>query len=376
MSKSHTIEFVKEMAKTKNCTLLSTKYKNQKQKLEFQCSEGHVFHKDFDKMLNQNQGCPICVRGISEELCRYVLETSFNKKFNKTMFNFKNHTLELDGYNEEHKIAFEYNGRQHYELTTMIKTNEELERRKYLDTLKLEYCHINNIKLIIIPYTISNEEISKFICEKIKHKNIINTQEFIENYSYFKTRKINLESIINEKNGKLLSFNFNFIKLQCEYGHTWTSKYYIIKNGHWCKTCSHNDKIRSFNEILLTIKNKGISCLSKEIEYKNSKSILKFKCQKGHIFNDTVDYLLERINAPKNESRKICQYCITSKQDNILQKIKTEGLILSNELNYKNRNIAVEWVCKNGHKQKETLKNLAEKLRRKSHLCKCIKCIK
>lgn len=382
MSKPHTIEFIKETAKLKNCELLSKYYKNQYEKLEFKCFEGHVFNKAFNNMLYQNQGCPICIRGISEELCRYVLENIYNDKFDKTTFKYKNHTLELDGHNNEHKIAFEYNGRQHYELTTMTKTKESLKYRKYLDNLKTEYCKEVGISLIIIPYTISNDEISQFICDKLKYNKIIDAKEFIEDYSYFKLRKENIEKIINSKNGKLMEFNFNNIKLSCDKGHEWSTKYYIIKKGHWCKKCSHINKthkpyMNSFKKMIHKIENTGISCLSAEKDYENQKSISTFKCKNGHVFKDTFKYLLDRINSTKKEEgRKICQFCLVEKQENILQKIENNGLTLVNNLQYKNRNTPVEWICVNSHKQTEKLKNLAEKIRRGSLLCKCSYCLK
>lgn len=376
MSKPHSIKFVKEIAESKKCKLLSKTYKNLKEYLEFECFEGHIFKKSFDNMLHQNQGCPICVRGISEELCRYVFENVYNDKFNKTTFKYKNHTLELDGYNDENKIAFEYNGRQHYELTTMTKTQESLKYRKYLDNLKSQYCKEVGIDLIIIPYTISNDEISKFICNKLKYNKIIDVKDFIENYSYFKHRKGNIEEIINSKNGKLIEFNFNNIKLSCDKGHEWSTKYNIIKRGHWCRKCATKDNIRSFSSIISIFTKNQISCLSNESEYKNGDSILTFKCENGHIFKDTVNYLLDRINSTKKEGRKKCQFCLVEKQKNVLQKIENNGLTLVNNLQYKNRNTPVDWICINGHKQTEKLKNLVEKIRRGSHLCKCKSCLK
>jgi hypothetical protein len=379
MSKPHTIEFIKKIAESKKCKLLSTEYKNQKQKLDFECSEGHKFTKSFGLMLHQKQSCSICSRGISEELCRYVFEFIFDDKFKKITFNFKNHNLELDGYNEINNVAFEYNGRQHYELTKMTKTNELLEYRKYLDNLKIEYCKENDIKLIIIPYTIKNNEISDFICKNLNVHKKINIKDFIDNYSYFRKRKKIIEDIIQEKKGRLIEFNFDDIKLSCDKNHEWTSRFYTIKKGHWCKKCSYlglkntpNSK-RNKENINKILKEVGISVLNIE-EYINGSSVLDFKCNKGHTFKDSLDYLLERIKSPKKENRKVCQYCLTHRQENVLKKIEGKGLMPVNILLYKNRSTPIDWICINGCRKTDKLKNIIEKMRRNTDLCNCKKC--
>ena len=61
---------------------------------------------------------------------------------------------EFDGYNEEHKIAFEYHGYQHYVYPNFFhKTEKDFLSNQERDKAKEEYCKENNIKLIIIPYT-------------------------------------------------------------------------------------------------------------------------------------------------------------------------------------------------------------------------------
>ena len=59
--------------------------------------------------------------------------------------------MELDGYNEEHKIAFEHNGIQHYEIGVYSRTEKDLEQRIKDDNLKVDLCENMGIKLIVIP---------------------------------------------------------------------------------------------------------------------------------------------------------------------------------------------------------------------------------
>ena len=60
--------------------------------------------------------------------------------------------MELDGYNEDDKIAFEHHGIQHYKYTKRFHKNpEDLIKRQVDDKLKVKKCKENKIKLIIIP---------------------------------------------------------------------------------------------------------------------------------------------------------------------------------------------------------------------------------
>jgi hypothetical protein len=63
--------------------------------------------------------------------------------------------MELDVYNEELKIAIEYNGRQHYIYPNGFhKTLEEHEDQKERDRSKLDQCDKKGVYLITVPYTI------------------------------------------------------------------------------------------------------------------------------------------------------------------------------------------------------------------------------
>src|ERR1035437_9009297 len=384
MSQPHTIEFVHQVAKKRNGICLSTVYKSQKEKLKFQCSEEHIFEMAFDNVLHGKQWCPKCVKYLSEELCRYIFENLLKIKLTKTTFKHKGHCLELDGYNEENNIAFEYNGRQHYEITPFYKTEKELKYRKYLDRLKREYCKINKIQLVTIPYTVKNNDLLKHISGILKITNIvIDLDNFINNYSYYKKRKEFIIDIISNKGGTLVKFNPDDIEVQCKNNHIWTTQYYSIKKGHWCSKCynlenkRYNTNIprkvlfektkltkaeqivkergenyipfilcvqRKFDEVVTFLRQHNIICLSPISEYINAgQSILKFKCENGHIFEDTFDYLLDRIKGRQDSNnRKICQECLTIRQNRALKQIKEKGLVLINHSAYKNKKEELE----------------------------------
>ncbi len=147
-----TIEECKEFAIYKDGKCLSTVYKNSKTKMLWKCSENHEWETVFDNIKNSNW-CPRCSGSRSEELCREIFEKHYNAKFPTKKPKFLE-GLELDGYNKELNIAFEYNGKQHYEYIPHFHKNgkEDFIKQQERDRKKYRICAEKNIKLILIPY--------------------------------------------------------------------------------------------------------------------------------------------------------------------------------------------------------------------------------
>ena len=84
--------------------------------------------------------------------------------------------LELDGYNEDLGIAFEYNGPQHYKLEFYMKVYKlskdvalrRLQRQQQNDQIKKELCIKKGIVLIVIPFDIKYGDIQEYIINEYK----------------------------------------------------------------------------------------------------------------------------------------------------------------------------------------------------------------
>ena len=82
--------------------------------------------------------------------------------------------LELDCYNEDLKIACEYNGRQHYEfLKHFHGTMEDFHKQKRNDQKTRENCIKNGIFLIEVPYTVKVPDIERFIVNKLSQSGLV-----------------------------------------------------------------------------------------------------------------------------------------------------------------------------------------------------------
>lgn len=109
-----------------------------------------------------------------EAVCRCVLEHIYGVDFPNVRPNFLRNpetgrNLELDCYNEQLKLAVEYNGEQHYRFVDAFHNDiSDLEKQKKRDLLKMQLCKENNVTLIIVPYTVPLKSIAKYLVSNIK----------------------------------------------------------------------------------------------------------------------------------------------------------------------------------------------------------------
>lgn len=130
-----------------------------------------------------------------EEICRWYFEQIFQAKFPKMKLKWlKNpnsgYYLQLDGFSKRLRIAFEYNGPQHYEFTLPYhKSQQDLIDQQYRDALKRNLCKEMNVLLIIVPYWIEPENMQKFIIsqyENLTNKKLPEITEYDYKRFYFK----------------------------------------------------------------------------------------------------------------------------------------------------------------------------------------------
>jgi hypothetical protein len=163
----YSIEDCNKVAEERGGKCLSNEYNNSREKLLWQCSEGHQWETCFDHIKNHKSWCPYCTGYRSEELTRTLMEELYGEKFPKVRPKWLG-GLELDGYNEDLKIGFEYNGIQHYQYRPHFHRNgiEDLYKQQKNDHRKYEICKERGIHLIVIPnqYSYKDEdEMRKFL---------------------------------------------------------------------------------------------------------------------------------------------------------------------------------------------------------------------
>lgn len=86
-------------------------------------------------------------------------------------------TLELDCYNDELKLAAEYNGIQHYEWPNYTKqTKQQFFYQVQRDQLKKDLCDQYGIYLLSVPHTVQLERIPEFIRHNLP-ENVLKRQK-------------------------------------------------------------------------------------------------------------------------------------------------------------------------------------------------------
>jgi hypothetical protein len=348
---------MREFAKTRGGECLSKDY-NSSNKLLWKCNNGHTWEARYNS-LRRGDWCPECnnLRYFNEDKCRYILEYLLEIKFKKSRTALDS-KLELDGYNSKLKLAFEYNGQQHYEPIKRFHNSKEVfQKQFYRDQYKINECKEKGIRLIIIPYNESNTDVNliDFITKCLGNLNIkiknINKKDILNEFYKNCTPLNELKEYAQSKGGECLANEYlgtgYKIKWRCIKGHTWDATPQHIKAGHWCPECARKKKltIESMNELAAE---KGGKCLSEV--YINSKTKLSWQCEEGHTWDAMPEAVKNQnqwcpICVKKNRRDKITKYTI---EDMCKIAAMHKGKCLSNE--YNGIDGRLTWQCKEGHK--------------------------
>lgn len=161
------IKDMHKLAADNNGECLSEEYINDKTELLWKCKYGHIF-KSMPRTIKNGSWCSKCSQSKSEKYCRKTIEELTQQKFPKRkpkwLLNENGNRLELDGYNEELKIAFEYQGEQHYldaRRHTKIPESKVYKTQKH-DQIKRKICKKKDILLLEPNYTMTEKEILRY----------------------------------------------------------------------------------------------------------------------------------------------------------------------------------------------------------------------
>jgi hypothetical protein len=296
---------------------------------------------------------------LTQEKCRYFLTELLGMHFitDRTILVVdadKRTTLELDGYNSDSKIAFEYQGHQHYYYIEYFHSSFEdfLELQKR-DKLKELMCKEKNIHLIIIPYykATSDEDLMKFIMQKVEelgiNKSLINYDANLDNFyknEFIPQQRILLDIIAKNK-GKIIGVKYDGqhhnAVIICEEGHEFSPRIgQIIKEFTWCFDCANKYPNRVMpamqKHMKKTATERGGKCIIEEETYwdwRNKQEKVqhkaKFICKENH-----NPFSLNKTSFLNGE------WCPTCAKP-ILQQIKLKGGICRKYTPYKRSKINI-----------------------------------
>lgn len=163
--KKHTLEEVKKEFENFGYVLLSDSYKDNKQKLEYKCEEGHLNSMRFNDF-KSGYRCPTCMNSKGETMICNILD-KLHINYSKEHC-FKDCVIKKPArfdFFVENKYIIEYDGLQHFQSIDFFGGEKEYQKRKKSDCIKSLYCVNNDIPLL---------RISCFEFEKSETENIIN----------------------------------------------------------------------------------------------------------------------------------------------------------------------------------------------------------
>lgn len=156
------IAHVNNILKDRNIVCLDKKYINAKTPLTFQCCIcTNYWTTPFNHIKYSNSGCPHCASYRSERICRELFQSFIGYNFPKKRPKFLK-GLELDGFCTELKLAFEYQGQQHFEYVPYFhREKDALANQQERDQRKRDLCKDNDIILIEVPYQYDHKDPNK-----------------------------------------------------------------------------------------------------------------------------------------------------------------------------------------------------------------------
>jgi hypothetical protein len=246
-----TIEEMHNIAKLRGGKCLSTKYTNSKTKLKWECAEGHQWSA-IPESVKSGTWCGKCGIYLNEEICRTTFEQIFDSSFPKSTPNWlrtlNNRQMELDGFNKNLKIAFEYQGIQHTRISKYSEDTQKLKSQKTRDIRKKLLCKNNNVHLIVISYRQNLLNLPRFIRKRLDFFGFdVQLFDFDKEIDFNKvyqhrTRIEEMHNIAKERGGRCLSTHYvnnnTNLDWKCAEGHQWKATPSNIKAGKWCKKCS------------------------------------------------------------------------------------------------------------------------------------------
>jgi len=348
---------VQRLARERGGKLLSQNYRNANAHLEWECNDGHRWKATWSHIRLGNW-CPECSAGLGERICREFFGQLFQNPFPKArpewLINRAGNRMELDGYSATLGIAFEHQGRQHYDAEGYFFGSErDLSRRQEDDVLKSNLCAQRGITLVSvpeIPTLLPLDQVRAFIKEQLAAKRIPLPQDFDTRdvdinraYRTSGSREIlnHLRMIAAEHGGQCLSPHYvndnTNLLWQCAQGHKWEADPGHMKQGTWCPFCAGRGK--TIGDMQRLAAQKGGQCISPA--YLGALTNLRWECERGHRWEATPVAI---------GSGRWCHVCQSTKLTiEEMQAIAQSrgGKCLSKQ--YTNSYTRLLWECSKGH---------------------------
>lgn len=142
----------KKYSKTEQCKKASRRYKRSKKGWE---TIRKLYRQNFKKKRQLSRETPVLDK----------LDTVLGKSFrDRSFYDLKSEEgtrLRVDAWYPQHNLIIEYNGKQHYGNGKQQKTYQKRE------SIKKRWCSDKNIRFIVVPFTVTNEEVIEWVKNRL-----------------------------------------------------------------------------------------------------------------------------------------------------------------------------------------------------------------
>ena len=362
------LDEVRALARERGGACLSGEYVRNSEGLRWRCACGNQWTANWNNV-KSGSWCPKCQSGLGERICRCFFEQLFRAPFppaRPDWLSTGGRSLELDGYCDELRTAFEHQGRHHFEALGFGLSKPEAKRRhsvvKAHDERKRTVCQERDVVLIAvpeIPKLLPVDRVRDFIRSRLHSLGMALPIGFDQQkidlrpaYQAFRALKClgRLQRAARARGGECLSDYYvnskTALEFRCAHGHVWgAAPNSVLNAGSWCPECSGNRPL-SIEEARMLAAERGGECLSEE--YTDNKTPLTWRCGScGHEWEAHMNRIKNGNWCPecwrrrRGASRRLGIEALRDLAG------KRGGECVSEE--YVNTRTALRWRCARGH---------------------------
>jgi len=288
------------VAAEKGGACLEASYRDNEHKMAWRCAAGHEWHAPFYAVVNAGSWCAICASGLKERLVRRAIEELLGLKFDSSFPDWlvnprTGRRLQLDGYNSDLKLAFEYQGDHHYEVVGLFKmTEERLKGQIYRDQLKRKACKERGVRLLTVPRELAPERMAQWLHQRISKMPDLAPRlkswrdvEIVQWTPSERWSVADMQAAARERGGDCHSPSYlgarEKYEWECSVGHRWKAVWDAVRRGSWCSVCCGN--VINPDDRLAQAQTYARSCGGECMSDVYSKDRMLFRCAEGHTWS-------------------------------------------------------------------------------------------
>ncbi len=224
-----------------------------RRKISVQCPFGHTDQKHADHVSRQRTLCRECSTGLSERIVRAHFEALFGVEFPKGrphwLKNDTGHPLELDGFSESLRLAFEHDGPHHSGRPIRPGQGPEyFSQVTARDATKDRLCHLHGVTLIRVEClreVVPLDTLRTYIVDALKtngiHSPFPDAPETIATTPDGVRILNEAKALIEARGGTLITSQYmgsqEKLTARCSEGHTFPIRISHLRDKRWCPDC-------------------------------------------------------------------------------------------------------------------------------------------